>query len=223
MATALNLAPTKRARIMVADDHSLVAAGLARLLEDEFEMVGIVADGRSLLEQARTQQPDLILLDVSMPLLNGLDAARHLKFALPNAKLVFVTVHLDSPYVVSALRAGASAYVSKRSTPSELVAAIRQVLSGNRYITPLIHQGTLEGLLKVAETSRPLLSARQREVLQLVAEGHTAKEIAVILRISPKTVEFHKGWIMKKLDLHSTAELTRYAIEHKIASSRNEC
>ena len=135
-----------------------------------------------------------------MPLLNGVEAARQLQVAVPASKLIFVTVHSDSPYVVEAFRAGACGYVLKRSAASELVADIHEVLNGNLYVTPLIAKSALEGILKVAEKRGPLLSTRQREVLQLVAEGHSAKEIADILRISPKTVEFHKGWFMKKLD-----------------------
>jgi DNA-binding NarL/FixJ family response regulator len=210
---------SKRARILLADDHSLVAAGLCKLLEGEFELVGAVGDGRALVAAAKRERPDVILLDISMPLLNGVEAARQLQVAVPNSKLIFVTVHSDSPYVVEAFRAGACGYVLKRSAASELVAAIHEVLNGNLYVTPLIAKSALEGILKVAEKRGPLLSTRQREVLQLVAEGHSAKEIADILRISPKTVEFHKGWIMKKLDLHSTAELTRYALEHRIANN----
>ena len=208
-----------RARILLADDHSLVAAGLCKLLETEFDLVGAVGDGRALVAAAKKERPDVILLDISMPLLNGVEAARQLQVALPGAKLIFVTVHSDSPYVVEAFRAGASGYLLKRSAAAELVTAIREVLLGNLYVTPLIAKSALEGILKVAERRGPLLSARQREVLQLVAEGHSAKEIAVILRISPKTVEFHKSWIMKKLDLHSTAELTRYALEHRITNN----
>jgi DNA-binding NarL/FixJ family response regulator len=208
-----------RARILLADDHSLVAAGLCKLLEAEFDLVGTVGDGRALVAAAKKERPDVILLDISMPLLNGVEAARQIQVAVPTAKLIFVTVHSDSPYVVEAFRAGASGYLLKRSAASELVTAIHDVLNGNLYVTPLIAKSALDGILKVAEKRGPLLSARQREVLQLVAEGHSAKEIAGILRISPKTVEFHKSWIMKKLDLHSTAELTRYALEHRIANN----
>lgn len=208
-----------RARILLADDHSLVAAGLCKLLETDFDLVGAVGDGRALVAAARKENPDVILLDISMPLLNGVEAARQLRVALPAAKLIFVTVHSDSPYVVEAFRAGASGYLLKRSAAAELVTAIREVMLGNLYVTPLIGKSTLEGILRVAERRGPLLSARQREVLQLVAEGHSAKEIAEILRISQKTVEFHKSWIMKKLDLHSTAELTRYALEQRIANN----
>jgi DNA-binding NarL/FixJ family response regulator len=216
---AVKMTQSKRARILLADDHSLVAAGLCKLLEEEFDLVGSVGDGRALVTAAKRERPDVILLDISMPLLNGVEAARQLQVAVPTSKLIFVTVHSDSPYVVEAFRAGASGYVLKRSAASELVAAIHDVLNGNLYVTPLIAKSALEGILKVAEKRGPLLSTRQREVLQLVAEGHSAKEIADILRISPKTVEFHKGWIMKKLDLHSTAELTRYALEHRIANN----
>jgi DNA-binding NarL/FixJ family response regulator len=210
---------SKRARILLADDHSLVAAGLSKLLETEFDLLGSVGDGRALVAAAKKELPDVILLDISMPLLNGVEAARQLQTAVPEAKLIFVTVHSDSPYVVEAFRAGACGYVLKRSAASELVAAIHEVRSGNLYVTPLIAKSALDGIMKVAEKRGPLLSGRQREVLQLVAEGHSAKEIGDILKISAKTVEFHKGLIMKKLDLHSTAELTRYALEHRIANS----
>lgn len=210
----------KRVRILVADDHALVAAGISKLLENDFELLGTVQDGRALVARAKRDQPDVILLEISMPLLNGIEAARHLRIGAPNAKLIFVTMHSDSPYVVEAFRAGASGYLLKRSAVSELSAAIRSVLEGNLYVTPLISKSTLDGAQRDGYRS-PLLSTRQREVLQLVAEGHSAKEIGEVLRISPKTVEFHKGWIMKKLDLHSTAELTRYALENRIAHSPN--
>jgi DNA-binding NarL/FixJ family response regulator len=206
----------KRARVLLADDHSLVAAGLSKLLEAEFDLVGTVGDGRALVVAAKNTRPDVILLDISMPILNGLEAARQIRAALPECKIVFVTVHSDSAYVTEALRAGANGYVLKRSAASELAAAIHEVLNNNLYVTPLINKHAVEGVLSAPGSEAPLLSARQREVLQLVAEGHSAKKIGNILNISSKTVEFHKGSIMKKLDLHSTAELTRFALEHGI-------
>jgi len=145
-------------RILLADDHALVAAGLCKLLETDFDLLGAVGDGRALVAAAKKESPDVILLDISMPLLNGVEAARQLRVALPAAKLIFVTVHSDSPYVVEAFRAGASGYLLKRSAASELVTAIREVLLGNLYVTPLIGKSALEGILKVAERRGPLLS-----------------------------------------------------------------
>jgi len=210
---------TKRARILLADDHSLVAAGICKLLEAEFELIGTVGDGRALVASAKSDPPDVILLDISMPILNGLEAARQIRAALPNVKLIFVTVHSDNAYVMEAFRSGGSGYVLKRSAASELPVAIHEVLNGNLYVTPLIGKSAAEGFRGGHETQKSILSGRQREVLQLVAEGYSAKEIASLLGISSKTVEFHKGLIMKKLDLHSTAELTQYALEHGIAGN----
>jgi DNA-binding NarL/FixJ family response regulator len=209
----------KRARVLLADDHALVSAGISKLLENEFDLIGTVADGRALVAAVRERHPDVILLDISMPVLNGLEAARQIRKDSPTAKLIFVTVHSDTPYVIEAFRAGASGYVLKRSAAAELLTAVHQVLDNNVYLTPLIRGAAVEDFLKAPSEQGPILSKRQREVLQLVAEGHSAKEIAKNLKISSKTVEFHKGLIMKKLDLHSTAELTRYAIENGIAGA----
>jgi DNA-binding NarL/FixJ family response regulator len=210
-----------RPRVLLADDHTLVLEGLRRLLESEFELLDSVEDGRALLEAAPRLQPDVILLDISMPLLNGIDAARQLRGRLPRVKLIFLTMHAEAEYVVEAFRAGASGYLLKRSAASELISAIRQVLRGQRYVTPLVTGALREaGARRTRTIRRPdapaepvvLLTPRQREVLQLVAEGRATKEIASILNISSKTVEFHKSRIMEALSLHSTAELTRYAI-----------
>jgi DNA-binding NarL/FixJ family response regulator len=209
----------KRARVLLADDHALVSAGISKLLENDFDLIGTVADGRALVAAVRERHPDVILLDISMPVLNGLEAARQIRKDSPTAKLIFVTVHSDTPYVIEAFRAGASGYVLKRSAAAELLTAVHQVLDNNVYLTPLIRGAAVEDFLKAPTEQGPILSKRQREVLQLVAEGLSAKEIAKNLKISSKTVEFHKGLIMKKLDLHSTAELTRYAIENGIAGA----
>lgn len=209
----------KRARILLADDHSLVAAGISKLLEAEFDLIGTVGDGRALVAAANSDPPDVVLLDISMPILNGMEAARQIRTTLPNVKLIFVTVHSDNAYVLEAFRAGASGYVLKRSAASELSAAIHEVLNGNLYVTPLIGKSALDGFRGGQETKASILTGRQREVLQLVAEGYSAREIASLLGISSKTVEFHKGLIMKKLDLHSTAELTQYALQHGIAGN----
>jgi len=213
------MSESKRPRVLLADDHALVAAGLSKLLETEFDLLGAVPDGRTLVAAAQETQPDVVLLDISMPNLNGLEAARQLRTTAPRSKLIFVTVHSDVAYVSEAFRAGASGYVLKRSAASELATAIHEVLSQRMYLTPLIAQTALESLVNTPDGEPAVLSARQREVLQLVAEGYSAKEIATILRISSKTVEFHKGLVMKRLNLHSTAELTRYALEHGIAGN----
>ena len=203
--------------ILVADDHCLVAAGLSKLLESDFAVLGHVADGRELVARAKQDQPDVIVLDISMPNLNGIEAARQIRTLLPACKLVFVSVHSDIQYVAAAFRAGASGYILKRSAATELAAAVHAVLNGQMYLTPLIDRSALQQVLNTQARGQAVLSPRQREVLQLVAEGRKGKDIARILNISAKTVEFHKGLIAKKLDLHSIAELTRYAMEHEIA------
>lgn len=207
----------KRPRVLLADDHALVMAGLSKLLEPDHEVLGAVSDGRSLVATAHTTNPDVVLTDISMPILNGLEAARQIRDTLPACKIVFLTVHSDGAYVKEAFRAGASGYLLKQSAASELPTAIQEVLNNNVYVTPLIKQDSFTGLANGDNGHQSqLLSSRQREVLQLVAEGHSAKGIGSILKISSKTVEFHKGSIMKKLDLHTTAQLTRYAIQHQI-------
>ena len=211
----------KRPRVLLADDHALVLDGLRKILEPECEVVGAVEDGRSLLTAAARLKPDIILLDISMPLLNGVEAARRLRAAAPGAKVIFVTMHADATYVAGAFRAGASGYVLKRCASLELLKAINQVLSGREYVTPLIGKelGELpEWPLGTGEASGEL-TVRQREVVQLVAEGHPVKEIAAILNISGKTVAFHKANVMRRLGIHSTAELTKYALEHGISGS----
>lgn len=211
-----------KARILLADDHTLVVEGFRKLLEPEFDLVGTVEDGRALLEAAPKLQPDVILLDISMPLLNGIDAARRLKKMMPDVKLIFVTMHADPAYVTEAFRVGATGYVLKRSAAADLLQAIRTVLNGHYYVAPPITKDVLSSLLASPAERQPgpePLSPRQREVLQLVAEGHSLKEIADILKISVKTVEYHKAQIMQQLDLHTTAELTKYAIAHGLTAS----
>lgn len=210
-----------RPRVLLADDHTLVAEGLRKLLEGECELVGIVEDGRALLEAARRLRPDLILLDISMPLLNGIDAARQLKKLMPEVKLVFLTMHADPTYVSEAFRAGASGYLLKRAAASELTLALQEILKGHYYVTPHVVKDVLSPLLEPAPGSSSKLkelTPRQREVLQLVAEGHSIKEIAAVLKVSVKTVEFHKSKIMEQLGLRTTAELTKYAITHGLTS-----
>jgi DNA-binding NarL/FixJ family response regulator len=206
-------------RILIADDHSMVLAGLCKLVEadGEGEVVGTAEDGRALVEEAQKLRPDVILLDISMPLLNGLDAARQIRKLLPDCKLIMLTMHATATYAAEAFKAGVSGYLIKRSAASELKHAIQAVLRGQHYMTPLITKDVLDSALHPPEgdaRKRPpsTLTPRQREVLQLVAEGKGTKDIASLLKISVKTVEFHKFRIMDELDLHSTAELTKYAI-----------
>jgi len=209
-------------RVLLADDHTLVLDGFRKLLEDHCEIVGAVEDGRALLEAAERHQPDVITLDISMPQLNGIDAARRLRKIAPQAKLIFVTMHADQAYISEAFNSGASGYLLKRSAGSDLVQAIHTVMSGNYYVTSLIAKNLVHSSLMGAQTpsiQRDTLTVRQREVLQLVAEGRTVKEIAAVLNISPKTVEFHKSQLMEQLDLHTTAELTKYALTHGLIAS----
>ncbi len=211
-----------RPRLLLADDHALVIEGLKKLLEPEFDVVGTVEDGHSLVHHVRDLLPDVVLLDISMPLLNGLEAARQALKAAPRAKIVFVTMHSELAYVTEAMRAGGSGYILKRSAASELVTAIWTVLRGGVYITPLIPQppdGDSISAALESDAAGSVLTTRQREVLQLVAEGKSTKEAAAVLDISIKTVEFHKTAIMRKLGIHSIAELTRYAIEHRISTT----
>lgn len=213
-------AATTKPRILIADDHSLMVAGLSKLLEKNFEVAGVASDGREVVDLAMQIQPDAILLDISMPLLNGIEATRQISKALPKTRVVVLTQQVGKEYVQAALQAGARGYVVKQSAPTELVTALREVLAGRFYITRLVVPQEVAGLLDAG--GNPLewfagqLTPRQREVLQLVGEGKSGKEIANILNISVKTVEFHKAKLMDQLGLHTTAELTRYAIEHGI-------
>ena len=210
----------RKPRILLADDHRMVAEGLRGLLEPDYQLVGIVEDGRALLEAADKLMPDVVVADVSMPLLNGIEAVRQLKKKNPDLIVVFLTMHLDVAYAASAFEAGASGYVLKHSAPSELLTAISCALKGRTYITPM-----LAGELLHYQRNRPKgeqeeglarLTARQREVLQLIAEGLSVKESAAVLGISARTVEFHKYSMMEALGLKSSAELVRFAVEHGI-------
>lgn len=212
----------RKPRILLADDHTLFVEALQRVLEAEFDLVGAVGDGRALLEAAPRLEPDVILLDLSMPLLNGIDAAQQLHRTVPHSKLVFLSMHGDPTYVTEAFRAGASGYVLKRANATELVQAIRTALRGQFYVSPMLAKGVLDPLLNqpVSPVSaQATLTLRQREVLQLVAEGRSLKEIASILSVSVKTVEFHKTRIAKQLGLYTTADLTKYALSHGLVSA----
>ena len=208
----------KRPRVLLADDHKIVTEGLKGLLEPEFELVGTVEDGRALLAAAEKLRPDVIVADISMPLLNGIDSVRQIKKAHGEIKVVFLTMHPDVTYAVSAFEAGASGYVLKHSAPTELVTAIRSALNGKTFVTPLLadefKQLTSEKTDQRDELT--MLTPRQREILQLLAEGHSAKKIATVLNISSRTVEFHKYRIMKDLGLKTAAELVHYAVRHGI-------
>ena len=209
-------------RVLLVDDHTLVLDGFRKLLEDRCEIVGVAEDGRTLLRMAQELQPDIVTLDISMPQLNGVDAARKLKKILPQTKVIFVTMHADPAYVNEAFKAGASGYLLKRSAGSELLQAIQSVMDGQCYVTPLVAKGLVQSVVtggRPAIQKEKSLTSRQREVLQLVAEGMTVKEIASALSLSPKTVEFHKSQIMTELDLHTTAELTKYALVHGLLAS----
>lgn len=213
----------KRPRVLLADDHAMFADGVRRILEPDFEYIGTVEDGRALLDEAEKHRPDVILLDISMPELNGIEAARHLKKAGSNAKVVMLTMHADASFASEAFEAGAAGYLLKHCAADELLTAIREVLKGRTYITPRIAGGLLDTLMtrgrKTAARPSVNLTGREREVLQLLAEGRTVKEIAATLNISPRTAEFHKYNIMEKLDLRTTAELTQYAVKHGIVST----
>jgi len=211
-----------RPRLLLADDHTLLLEGIRLMLEPEFELVGSVEDGQALLAAAKTLKPDIILLDISMPVLNGLDAAHRLRKLLPSAKLIFLTMHSDSDYVAEAFRAGAMGYLLKRAAASELKIAIREVMKGHHYVSPLVARNALELLISTAKpegTPSERLTPRQREVLQLVAEGRSRKEIASLLNISLKTVEFHKANLARMLSLRTVADFTRYAIKHRIIAT----
>ena len=212
----------KRPRIVLADDHTLVLEGLHKLLEDECDIVDMVEDGRTLLKVAQQHNPDVVVLDISMPQLNGLDAARQLHKLLPTCKIIFLTMHADPTYAKEAFQSGASGYLLKRSAASELVLAIHAVLKDQCYVTPEITKDVLLPLFTESEQSLNVespLTKRQREVLQLVAEGKSVKDIASSLNISSKTVEYHKTKLMRELDLYSTVELTKYAVAKGLVSS----
>ena len=212
----------KRPRIVLADDHTLVLEGLRKILEDECDVVGTAEDGRTLLNVVQEHNPDVVVLDISMPQLNGLDAARQIHKLLPTCKIIFLTMHADPTYAKEAFQIGASGYLLKRSAATELILAIHAVLKDQFYVTPVIAKEVLLPLLggseRAPENKHPL-TPRQREVLQLVAEGKAVKDIANILNVSSKTVEFHKTKIMRELNLHSTVELTKYAVAQGMVSS----
>jgi len=205
-----------RPKILIADDHTLVAEACKNLLEPEFEVVGIVADGRALLKAAAELKPDVVIVDIAMPQLNGLDAGEQLKQKNRALKVVYLTMNNRPDVAAEAFRRGASAYVLKHCTADELTIAVRRILRGESYLSPLITKDTVEFLLRSGTpfTEEKRISSRQSEVLQLLAEGKSMKEIAYILQLKPGTVAFHKYRIMEVLDLKSNAELIEYALRH---------
>jgi DNA-binding NarL/FixJ family response regulator len=210
----------KRTRILLADDHTMICAAFKKLLEPEFEVVGSVGDGRALLKAVAELKPDLALLDVGMPLLNGLDAARELKKTNPALKLVFLTMNPDPDLATEALRIGASGYLLKNSEGIELLEAVRSSLKGISYITPQVAKSLEQNYIRDPKSleRRRHLSDRQREVLQMLAEGRSMKEIADILEISLRTVRFHKYRIMEELGVKTTAQLVQYALKKSMIS-----
>jgi DNA-binding NarL/FixJ family response regulator len=209
-----------RPRIVLADDHRLLLDAFTKLLETEYEVAGAFGDGRTLLTEAPRLKPDVIVLDICMPLLNGLDAARQLRRTLPGAKLIFLTVNQDADYAAEAFRIGASGYLLKSAAASELFQAIQEVLEGRTYVSPAIAQGMVESLAHPAQagTGASRLTSRQREVLQLLAEGNSMKQTAAALGVTPRTVAYHKYAMMELLGIKSSAELVQYAVKQGLVS-----
>ena len=212
--------PRHRARLLIADDHTLLAEACKNLLEPEFDVVGIVDNGRALLQLAAELKPEIVILDIAMAQLNGLDAGKQIKHLLPATKLVFLTMNMSPEVAAEAFRRGASAYVVKSSAASDLIRAIRRALRSESYLSPDITKETVDFLLR-SGTSQPLekrLTPRQNEILHLLAEGMSMKAIAAVLNLKPGTVAFHKYKMMERLGLRSNAELLQYAIRHHLGT-----
>jgi DNA-binding NarL/FixJ family response regulator len=210
----------KRPRVLLADDHQMLVDALKRVLEPRYDVVGTVSDGRALLVAAAKLQPDVVVLDIAMPQLNGLDAARHLKLSMPQLKLIFMTMNEDPDLVGEAFRAGASGFLLKRAAAFELTDAIDQVLKGRSYVTPSAAEGQAHISLRDPRVRTHMAepTPRQREVIQLLAEGRSMKEVASILQITKRTVAAHKYAVMDLLQLKTNADLVQYAIKHRIIS-----
>jgi DNA-binding NarL/FixJ family response regulator len=209
----------KRVTVLLADDHAIVVEGLRRMLEPGFDVIGAVADGLALVKAAKELKPDIIVADVSMPVLNGIEAARQIREASQRTRIVFLSMHPDVVYVSEAFQAGGSAYVLKSSAGIEIVTAIQTALQGGVFVSPAIDSTALEDQIRRDRRSPDVphsLSPRQRVVLQMVAEGRSNKQIAHVLRISPRTVEFHRYCAMRSLGVHTVAELVQYAINHSV-------
>lgn len=204
-----------RPRVLLADDHAMVLTAFKKLLEAECDVVGQVSDGQSLVAAARSIQPQVVVLDISMPVLNGLEAARRIREFDSEIRLVFLTMHEDTDLMVEAFRTGASAYLLKRSAASELTHAIREVVAGRPYVTSLLTKNVVSSIGNV-ERQVKSLTPRQRELLRVLAMGASMKEAAAMLGVSPRTIAFHKYRMMKQIDVRSTAELIRYAVERHL-------
>jgi len=207
-----------RPRVLLADDHTLLLEAFEKLLAEECDVVGTAPNGRALLEAAEKLNPDIAVIDIAMPLLNGLDAARQLKKLQPSVRIIFLTMNEDPELAAEAFRCGASGYLLKRSAASELITAIREIMKHRSYVTPLVTEGLMGAMIHQRKAGHSLedLTPRQREVIQLLAEGRSMKEVAAILNIAARTVAFHKYRIMVQLRLKNTAELIQYAIKHHI-------
>lgn len=207
-------------RVVLADDHTIVLDGLRRILEPDVDVVGTATDGRQLVRIIEEFKPEIAIADISMPLLNGLEALRQCKSAHLRTRFIFLTANLEIGLATEAFRLGAAGYVLKLAAGEELLTAIREVLAGRTYVTPRIAGEVMQNLMNpVAESGQALLTIREREVLQLLAEGKTLKEIGSLLNVSPRTAEFHKNNLVAKTGLRTTAELARYAARHGIVSS----
>jgi DNA-binding NarL/FixJ family response regulator len=208
----------KLPRLILADDHTLIAEALRQLIASHFEVVATVADGHALLDSATSLKPDVIVVDIAMPLLNGLEAGRQLKQRMPGVKLVFLTMKEDPELAVEAMKLGASGYLLKKSAASELLQAIQAALRGKSYITPQIARGMQESFIRSPQgrSHHKSITPRQKEVTQLLAEGKSMKEAADILRVTPRTVAFHKYRIMQDLGLKTNADLIQFAIKSRI-------
>lgn len=211
----------KRTRIILADDHVMLLDAIKNLLEPEFEIVGTFHDGHGLLNGAAELNPDVIVLDIGMPKMNGLSAGQRLKQVLPKVKLIYLTMNLDPDLAAEAFRLGASGYIVKNSAATELVYGIREVLRGKSYLTPLMKKGRVGSFIQNIERKKNPnhLTLRQKEVLQLLAEGRSMKEAAFILNVTPRTVAFHKYTMMEHLRLRSSAELIQFAIRTSVVAA----
>lgn len=211
----------KRPRVILADDHTLILEALKNMLEPEFEVVGIFGDGLALMEGASALNPNVIVLDIGMPAMNGLNAGQRLKQAIPRVKLVYLTMNHDPDMAGEAFRLGASAYLLKNSAATELQKAIREVVRGGYYVTPLMTKGMHGSYIQnfKLRKSPSALTLRQKEVLQLLAEGRSMKEVAFVLNVSPRTVAFHKYTMMEHLSIRSNAELIEYAMRSSIVAA----
>jgi DNA-binding NarL/FixJ family response regulator len=205
-----------RPRVLLADDHAMLLEAFHKLLADEYDVVGTVTDGRALVASAKALKPDIAVVDVSMPLLNGMDAARQIKEVAPETRVVFLTMNEDVQLASEAVKMGAAGYVLKRAAASDLLTALREVTQGNTYVTPFLSDGMGMMSPAIEEDSAAKLTARQREIVQLVAEGHSMREVAAILKIAARTVAFHKYRAMEQLNISTTAELIQFAIKHHI-------